>query len=163
MRASLLACALGFGCGSDGDANCLERGAPEGAHEHDDGEGSHQGRSCIDAQCHSGIDTGPNAPIFIIAGTVYQTDGVSPQAGAIVRLTPFDTDIAPITLTTDVDGNFYLEAAGVTNPFPAIPDVSACPTTETMIEGALDPSYGNCNALGCHSLDVGTGPGAIVL
>jgi hypothetical protein len=163
MRAILLAGVVAIGCGEEGDPDCVSRGSPEPAHMHDDGEGSHQGRSCMDSGCHRSGDLGPNAPAYVFAGTVFKPDEVTPQAGVTVRLTPFDNS-APITVVTDVEGNFYLEAGpGVTNPFPSIPDVSACPNTETMIEGALDPSYGNCNANGCHELGGGIGPGAIVI
>jgi hypothetical protein len=160
MRVLLVA--LAIGCGSDGDANCEERGNAVAAHQHDDGEGSHQGRPCLDSGCHLAGDTGAGAPAYVIAGTVYQKDATTAQAGAIVRLTPFDGG-APVTATTDAEGNFYLETSGSLNPFPSIPDVTACPDTETMIEGALDPSYGNCNANGCHQLGGGIGPGSITL
>ena len=116
----------------------------------------------MDGGCHMAGDLGPNAPAYLIAGTVFKSDGVTPQAGATVRLIPFDGS-TPVKITTDAEGNFYLEAGGGVNPFPAIPDVSACPNTETMIEGALDPSYGNCNANGCHELGGGIGPGSITL
>ena len=162
MRALLVAGIVALGCGgSDGDANCIERGTPAPAHQHDDGEGSHQGRSCMDGGCHQAGDLGPNAPAYVIAGTVFKSDAATGHAGATVRLTPFDNS-APITIVTDEEGNFYLEASASLNPFPAIPDVSACPNTETMIEGALDPSYGNCNASGCHQLG-GGGAGSITL
>lgn len=159
----LVGAVLALGCGSDGDENCADRGTPVPGYEHKDGEGAHVGRPCVESGCHLLADLGPQAPAYAIAGTVFKSDQTTPQTGITVRLTPLASGVEPVTLQTDADGNFYLELTTATNPFPAIPEVSACPNTETMLEGALDPSYGNCNANGCHELGGGIGPGSITL
>ncbi len=150
--------ALGLAaCGSDGDDNCVDTKSGAIAHQHDDGEGSHAGRSCIEAQCHLAGALGPQAPAYHAAGTVYKPDKVTPAVGATVRFTPLSSAATATEVVTDSEGNFFVLASAPT-PFPSIPEVTACPDVNTMIEGALDPSYGSCATASCHSLGAGRGP-----
>jgi hypothetical protein len=144
-------------CGSDGDPDCVDsKSAPQG-HQHDDGEGSHAGRSCIEGGCHLAGDLGPQAPAYHAAGTVFKADKVTPAAGVTVKFTPLSSAATATTVVTDEDGNFFV-LASAPSPFPSIPEVTACPDVNTMIEGALDPSYGSCATQSCHSLGAGRGP-----
>lgn len=161
-RAFGVACiAFVLGCGSDGDPACEDRGSAQPPYAHEDGQGTYAGAPCLDSGCHLAGALGPQAPAYSVAGTVFKRNGTDPQAGAIVLLEPLSGGGNPTRMVTDAAGNFFL-MAGATNPFPSIPVVTACPNREEMLEGALDPSYGNCNAAGCHQ-PAGAGPGPIVL
>jgi hypothetical protein len=144
-------------CGSDGDPNCADSRSPPAGHDHEDGEGSHAGRSCLESNCHLIGDTGPQAPAYHAAGTVFRPDRVTPVPGVTVRFTPLSAAATRTEVVTDADGNFYI-FADEPSPFPAIPEITACPDVNTMIEGALDPSYGSCATAGCHSMGSGRGP-----
>jgi len=154
-----------FACGSDdpgADSDCLPRTSGiEPEHAHLDGMGTYAGASCLESGCHLSGAVGADSPAYLAAGTIFKADGVTPQAGATMRLVPLNNG-APAVAVTDASGNFFI-LAGTTNPFPAIPEVTACPNVDRMLEGAFDPSYGNCNVEGCHSLQPGPGPGPIVL
>lgn len=146
-----------LGCGSDDDPNCVDVGSAIAAYQHEDGEGSHAGRACIESGCHLASDLGPNAPAYHAAGTVYKADKVTPAGGITVRFLPLDNTATATTAITDDEGNFFV-LASLPTPFPSIPEVTGCPDVNTMIEGALDPSYGNCAVGGCHSQGAGRGP-----
>ena len=152
MRHVMMAMLL-VACGTDdpgAPADCVVRKTSvEPVHQHEDGGGSYAGVGCIESQCHLGGALGPQAPAYLAAGTIFKLDGITPQGGVTVRLTPLTGGTAATSITDD-GGNFVI-AANVPNPFPAIPEVTACPKVERMLEGAFDASYGNCHASGCHS------------
>ena len=144
-------------CGSDGDPDCVDQKSASPAYQHEDGEGSHASRSCIESGCHLAGDLGPAAPAYHAAGTIFKVDKVTPAVGVTVRFTPLSADATAAEAVTDDEGNFFILASKPT-PFPSIPDVTGCPDVNTMIEGALDPSYGSCAVQGCHSTGAGRGP-----
>ena len=156
MRHAVFVLALA-GCGADGDAACIDQKSALVGHEHDDGLGSHAGRSCLEGGCHLAGDLGPQAPAYHAAGTVYKPDLVTPAAGVTVRFSPLIAGVTAAETVTDADGNFFILATAP-NPFPSIPEVNACPDVHKMIEGALDPSYGSCATASCHSVGAGRGP-----
>jgi len=69
-----------------------------------DGEGNNRGShytgaNCIASGCHLNGEK-----IFTVAGTVYQSDMVTPRAGAIIVI---NKGTYSRSLTTDASGNFY--------------------------------------------------------
>jgi hypothetical protein len=144
-------------CGSDEDPNCADSRTPASGHEHTDGEGSYAGRSCLEQGCHLIGNTGPQAPAYHAAGTVFRPDLTTPVPGVVVRFIPLSSAATRTEVVTDQDGNFYV-LASEPSPFPSIPEVTACPDVNTMIEGTLDPSYGSCATQSCHSIGSGRGP-----
>lgn len=142
-------------CGGD-DGSCVDRGAADPSYAHKDGQGTYAGDSCLESGCHLAGALGAQAPAFHAGGTVFKSDG-TPQAGVHVKFSPLSGTGAPLTVVTDTAGNFFVQAT-MTAPFPAIPEVSACPSSASMIEGALDPSYGSCATASCHSMTSGRGP-----
>jgi hypothetical protein len=157
MRRCLFVLSLAMGCGGDEDPNCADSRSPPAGHQHTDGEGSHAGRSCLEQGCHLQGALGPQAPAYHAAGTVFKPDLVTPAPGVIVRFSPLSADATRTEVVTDADGNFYI-LASEPSPFPGIPEITACPHVNTMIEGALDPSYGSCATASCHSVGAGRGP-----
>jgi hypothetical protein len=123
----------------------------------DDGSSRmHPGMACI--SCHS--QTGGEAPLFALAGTVYPTahepddcyGGGSAISGAQVVIT--DANGATITLTPNSAGNFSSRAA-IALPFRA--KVVRNGAERAM---AAAQSDGDCN--GCHTVDGANGaPGRI--
>src|SRR5258706_13386459 len=113
-------------CGNDDDPNCADSRTPPTGHVHKDGEGSHAGRSCVESGCHLAGDTGPQAPAYHAAGTVYRPDLTTPVPGVTVRFTPLSSVATRTEVVTDADGNFYVLATEPT-PFPSAPEVSTCP------------------------------------
>jgi hypothetical protein len=131
----------------------VTRGTPLQAFQHPAGIGngnSNAGLACVSSGCH--LDGGQGAPLYQFGGTLYNTDGVTPSAGATVAVT---SGGVTKTMVTDDAGNFYLDKGlGFANPFPAVARVTACPTI-TQMAGNLIVGGGNCN--GCHT----TGPTAM--
>jgi hypothetical protein len=165
MRHALLIALVVMACGTEdpgptGTDPCVDRTTAAQAHVHDDGGGTYAGASCIDANCHRTGALGPNAPAYLVAGTVFKVDGVTPQAGVTVRMIPLEGG-AKTTMVTDSAGNFLLPITAP-SPLPAIPDVTACPNTRAMLESIPNPDYANCNERSCHST-TGPGPGPITL
>jgi hypothetical protein len=147
--------------GGPSGGDCVDRASPDPAYQHLDGNGTYAGASCIEANCHLVGSLGPQAMAFHVGGTVYQADETTPQAGATVRFESLDGNGPIVAVVTDEAGNFFIPTSQA-SPFPAIPSVSACPDSESMIEGAFDPSYGSCAVQSCHSRSSG-GRGPIVL
>lgn len=102
-------------------------------------DGHHNpGQECL--TCHNGQQ--PGAPIYKIAGTAFQRDGVTPQKGGTIII--IDANNQVVKLTTMTNGNFY-SSANLTPPYIAL--TSMCPGENTpMIENFVD---GDCNS--CHS------------
>jgi hypothetical protein len=143
-------------CGGDDGGDCSDRSSADPGYMHKDGQGTYAGQSCIESGCHLAGHLGAQAPEFSVGGTVFKPDGTTPQAGVIVEFKPLTGSGAAITTKTDQAGNFFLDATK--SPFPAVPHVSACPSSAEMLEGALDPSYGSCATQSCHSRGQGRGP-----
>jgi hypothetical protein len=97
---------------------------------------------------------GAGTTAFIAGGTVVTPDG-QPQAGITVRLRPLDNSLPPTLLVTDTAGTFFLRV-GMTNPFPATPEATACPKVARMLEAP--PDSGNCNGTDCHIASGHAGP-----
>ncbi len=112
------------------------------------GSGHHNpGTECL--TCHNGQQVG--APIFKIAGTAFQRDGVTPQRGGTIMV--IDANNQVVKLVTQTNGNFY-SSANLTPPYITL--TSMCPGENTpMITNFVD---GDCNS--CHRSD-GTDPGLV--
>jgi hypothetical protein len=128
---------------------CVNRVAPPSpAHIHANGNTTNAGLSCITGGCH-GTPLGNGAPQFTFAGTLYGLDGVTPQAGATVRVYP-NGSTNPLTMVTDDAGNFST-GANPPNPFPAATDVTACPGTQGMTGKLNVANDGSCSGgVACH-------------
>ena len=94
------------------------------------------GADCL--SCHS----------FSVAGTAYRSDGVTPYAGAVVRLTTATAGGGTVlaTITADGSGNFYTSAA--------VNFGTGLFTTATSTDGTVSAmnapiSSGSCNR--CHT------------
>lgn len=102
----------------------------------------HPGLSCMG--CH-GSD--PEAPDFIVAGTVYQrlddADECFGVADVIVEVT--DATGQLLSLTTNDAGNFFLESEGasLTMPYTAVVRLES----DT---GAMQATQANGDCAGCH-------------
>jgi hypothetical protein len=155
---ALAACDVGV-FGPDGamsggdDTVCANRAAtPVTAHVHTaaGGGGTNAGNSCIEVNCHSSaLGLGPNAPPYQFGGTLYNADGTTPNAGAIVRVNAGGT-IA--MATTDTAGNFFIPDLMLATPFPSQTSATACPSLIHMV-GTLQAGQGSCNggaAGACH-------------
>lgn len=146
---SLAACDVGvFGAdsassgGDDNDQVCADRAAtPPSQYMHLAGTGSNAGMSCIEANCHSKAAPGPNAPFYQFAGTVYQADGTTPSAGAIIYV---NAGGKLAKMTSDTAGNFYVPDLTLATPFPSQTTATACPTINHMV-GTLTAGQGSCN------------------
>ncbi len=105
------------------------------------------GQECL--SCHNGQQAG--APIYKIAGTAFQRDGVTPQAGGTIIVIDANNNV--VKLATGQNGNFY-SSANLTPPY--ITMTSMCPgDNKPMITNFVD---GDCNS--CHRSD-GTDPGQV--
>ncbi len=142
-----------FACASDDPTpnglpnDCVERVAsPAPSHNHLDGGGSYAGRGCLDSGCHLNGFAGVGTTGFVAGGAVVTGDG-QPEAGVTIRLRPLDNS-AVTAMVTDAAGTFFLRS-GTTNPFPATPEVTACPKVARMLEAP--PDSGNCNGTDCHT------------
>ena len=145
---ALAACDVGvFGpdgaSGGDDTTKCVDRASPPTAYTHTAGAGggTNAGMSCIEANCHSKAAPGPNAPPWQYAGTLYQADGTTPNAGAIIRIMAGGS---VAKTTTDMAGNFYFPDMALATPFPANTQATACPTLMPM-SGTLAAGQGSCN------------------
>ncbi|MCW5801351.1 MAG: hypothetical protein KIT31_02985 [Deltaproteobacteria bacterium] len=96
--------------------------------------------------CH--LAGGGGGPSFVFAGTLYKNDGVTPNAGANIRVVPNGGGPA-LTSPTDTAGNFYIQVGQ--NAFPATTDASGCPSITPMVGKLNTASDGNCNSSGCHA------------
>ena len=136
------------------------------AHIHSAGATTHAGENCIVGGCHQNGNVGTGAPAFQFAGTLYGSDGVTPNAGA----TLYFKNAAGLTkdTTSDKAGNFYLAAGTLTQGFPAMVSASVCPTAPatgnpapTPMTEAVTSTGGGCALAGCHT--PGAAQGAIKL
>jgi hypothetical protein len=151
---ALAACDVGTfgpdGASGGDDTKCANRSAtPATAHMHLAGGTSNAGQSCIEAGCHSVAAPGTNAPPYQFAGTLYQADGTTANAGAIIRINAGGT-IA--MATTDTGGNFHVSNMTLATPFPSNTDATACPSLTRMMT-TLSAGQGSCNggaAGACH-------------
>jgi hypothetical protein len=130
---------------------------------------THAGENCVQAGCHLPTNVGTNAPEFQFGGTLYGTDGTTPNGGATIY---FSAGGVTKNTTSDSAGNFYLQndATGLPQPFPATVSVSVCTTGSTgpaptpmtaAITAVTGGAGGGCAMSGCHT--PGTGQGAITL
>jgi hypothetical protein len=109
------------------------------------GDGHHNpGQNCLG--CH----TGNGAPKWYAAGTLYDSSGNSPLAGATVTLV--DSTGKTVKIVTAQNGNFWTPEA-LTPPLH--PKASRCPAAAAMSGNAT----GACNS--CHTS--GGSPGRIKL
>ncbi len=109
-------------------------------------DGHHNnGLDCL--TCHSGQAAG--APIFLVAGTLYNAAGTTPVPQATIRITDGAGHHADlVTSSQTVNGNFFLEKAnanGLTPPFQV--EASSCPNTQRMPNPvtAANLSCNNCH------------------
>ena len=102
----------------------------------------------------------------MFGGTLYGTDGTTPNAGATLMF----KNAAGVTKTTtsDTAGNFYLNAGLLPQGFPATVAASVCPTppatgnpAPTAMSATVTNTGGGCALAGCHT--PGAGQGAIKL
>ena len=150
LAVALAACSGGD---SEPEPTCADRIAADPAYQHVDGNGSYAGTGCVVAGCHQ---AGSPGPAFHAAGTVLHRDRTTPQDGITVRFRSKTTDDIITQAITDNEGNFLILATEP-SPFPAIPEVTACPDSEEMFGGVVDESYGSCAAQSCHDRN-GHGP-----
>lgn len=132
---------------------CIDRSPTPGvAHIHTAGQTDNGGQGCVAGLCHLATNLGPQAPAWQFAGTLYKPDGVTPNAGAIVKVTAAG-GVNSKTAVTDLGGNFYIPAGQLPNAFPATVLVTACPTltnmTDTLTNVSTPAIGGDCN--GCHN------------
>jgi hypothetical protein len=100
------------------------------------------GSDCL--MCHH---QGGIASPYTYAGTLYDTTGTKPVAGATIYLQDAGGNVA--TAVTRPNGNFYTAEGFVMYPAKAF--VSLCPTVTEMV-GPVDQMTGaNCNTSGCHT------------
>jgi len=142
---------------------CIDRSATPGVpHQHLAGGTSNQGMACINTACHDPQALGQNAPGFQFAGTLYQADGVTPNAGASIKIIAADGVTSKSTVT-DTDGNFYIAQGSLPGAFPAKAAATACPSltnmTDQLTQTSTPAKGGNCN--GCHN--GGTAPATAVM
>jgi hypothetical protein len=109
-------------------------------------DGHHNdGQDCM--TCHNGQAAG--APIFLVAGTLYDAAGATGLAQATIRITDGAGHHADlVTSSQTVNGNFFLEKAnanGLTPPFQV--EASSCPNTQRMPDPvtAANLSCNNCH------------------
>jgi hypothetical protein len=131
---------------------CIDRSATPGVpHLHLAGGTSNAGQGCINTGCHDPQALGQNAPGWQFAGTLYKADGVTPNAGASIKIIAAD-GVTSKSAVADTDGNFYIAQGGLPGAFPAQAAVTACPTITNMstkLQNNSTPAKGgNCN--GCH-------------
>jgi hypothetical protein len=117
-------CSAGSGSGQAGSAACV-----------------HQvGNDCLG--CHGAGNQTDGAPLFSIAGTLYDgANGANPVPGATIVVV--DATGATLNLSTATNGNFF---TGAPVQLPVTVKVSQCPGTHTMQE----TTTGSCNSANCH-------------
>jgi hypothetical protein len=118
---------------------------------------------CVSSGCHSYTNHANNAPAFIFGGTVYKPGTTDPDPGVTIIITPDNTAIPPIKVTTSAKGTFYVpQLQGSTPEMPASAIATACPKITKghqsgKIKLGTTPGVGgNCNA--CHTA---TGEGGV--
>lgn len=125
------------------------------AHEHSEaaGLGTKAGESCAAAgDCH-GVGALNNNP-WLFSGTVYASDGVTPQPGVLVRVRTSDPQ-RPLRAVTDTAGNFHFlnnpaSATQMLLTFPTRVEVTACPDVTQMNRDVVDEADLNCTNGMCH-------------
>ncbi|HEU4728687.1 MAG TPA: hypothetical protein VFT22_12375 [Kofleriaceae bacterium] len=137
----------GPGSGSGSAAACVNRATPATAFDHGGGV-THAGENCLQVgACHLN-NSGPGAgPPWQFAGTVYKSDGVTPNPGVSIRIKQ-KTGTGSITLVSDTAGNFSVAAGSLQQAFPATTDATACPTVKAMVSDLAQNGGGACNS--CH-------------
>ena len=119
---------------------------------------SRKGMGCVTLGCHLEGQTGPGAPAYVFAGTVYKDiAGTIPQPGVVIRLFPTtgNTKTSVAKAITDADGNFYIQNPALT-AFPYNTDVTACGADSVAqgirpMVGIITKVEANCNAGNtCH-------------
>jgi hypothetical protein len=146
-------------------ALCAPRASPVTvAHLHSAGATTHAGENCVVAGCHLATNVGTGAPGMQFGGTLYGTDGITPNKGATVYFK--NAAGTTVLTTTDTAGNFYMNAGSLPQGFPALVSASVCPTTgtgsaPTPMTEAVQNTGGGCALAGCHT--PGAGQGAIKL
>ncbi len=141
----------GGGGGGDGAAAlCTTRTTPIAAHVHTAGGGTNAGQNCQLAGCHLRGNAGAGAPEFLMGGTLYKPDGVTPSGGVEIRLVPNGGGPSGIAVTDDA-GNFNSTQA--INPFPGTALASGCPTADRHMSGAItNAAAASCNnGTACHA------------
>lgn len=139
--------------GTDGGATgngCITRAAASPPHPHTLGGGTNAGQNCLMVgACHlNNNNSGPDAgPPFQFAGTVYKSDGKTPNPGVTIRIKPVSGGAGGI-MVSDEAGNFSLGVGSVMMAFPATTDVTACPTVSAMVSQVVANGGGACNS--CH-------------
>jgi hypothetical protein len=104
--------------------------------------GGQPGSDCL--MCHH--QGGPASP-YTFAGTLYDTAGAKPVAGATIYVQDSVGNIA--TAITRPNGNFFTADGFV--QYPAKAFVSLCPDVLEMV-GPVDQTTGaNCNTSSCHT------------
>ncbi|HEX7838136.1 MAG TPA: hypothetical protein VF469_11765 [Kofleriaceae bacterium] len=134
--------------GSPTGNGCVNRAAASPPHTHALGGGTNAGMNCLAAgACHLN-NSGANAgPPFQFAGTVFKSDGKTPNPGVMIRIKPVSGGPGG-TMVSDEAGNFSLGVGSVMMAFPATTDVTACPTVSAMVSQVVANGGGACNS--CH-------------
>ncbi|HET7501915.1 MAG TPA: hypothetical protein VFK02_12950 [Kofleriaceae bacterium] len=136
----------GSGSGSGIGTACVNRATAGPAHDHGNGV-THAGENCLQVgSCHLNNSPAPAGPPFQFAGTVYKTDGVTPNSGVNLRIKQ-KAGTGSVTLVSDLAGNFSIAAGSLQQAFPAAVDATACPTVKAMMADLVQGN-GGCNS--CH-------------
>ena len=99
----------------------------------------------MNAGCHSAND----ANAFQFAGTVYESDGTTPNPGVTIQITSTGGVLLNPPAVSDEGGNFYIYKGTLTNAFPATVRASVCPATDQpMADQVVAGGGGNGN--NCH-------------
>jgi hypothetical protein len=114
------------------------------------GNPSNQGLQCISSGCHAAGGAGGE---FSFAGTLYGSDGVTPDpGGAFVMIVGAGSSAVDANSPyTDAAGNFYLgpaEGDDITATYPVQVWATACPTITPMTQ-TVQQGQGDCFT--CHS------------
>ena len=108
------------------------------------GDGHHNAGPDCQGGCH---DHG-----FTVSGTLYTSPaGIAPMVGATITLV--DANNKSVDAVTQKNGNFYTTELLV---FPVMTRASLCPDHVDM--NAKIAAKSGCNAVGCHTANVGQGP-----
>lgn len=124
---------------------------------------SNAGQHCIQAGCHAAGGAGGQ---FTFAGTLYGSDGVTPDPGGafIMIVASGSAGVNANSPYTDTAGNFYIgpaEGDDIPNAFPAQIWATACPTITPMTQ-AVQAGQGDCFT--CHTTPpTGGAPGVLTL
>ena len=100
----------------------------------------------MQAGCHA---AGGGGPAFQFAGTIYKTDGTTPNPGVTIKFTTTGGMSIDPPIASDDGGNFYCYAGTIANAFPALTTASVCPATDAPMTDQLAADTGPaCNS--CH-------------